>query len=303
MRKEDRVEVAVYLRFKRICDIIFSASVLVSTAPLLALSAAAVALCIQRPVMFVQVRPGRGRKPFKLYKFRTMRDPMDADGRALTDEERTPLIGRLLRLTRLDELPQFWNVLIGDMAVIGPRPLIVSDLEAMSDRGELRLRTKPGITGWAQVNGGHQLAADQKLALDLWYSEHASIALDIRIVWRTLIIALFGEKRDEAAITKAASITLPSRPHESERKKIFVAPGALAKSTLSFLFSKKAFENIFSQAIVDMREEHADALAEGCIWKARWIVVRDHLHLGLTVAAYLSATVIKKVVSIWRIIP
>jgi lipopolysaccharide/colanic/teichoic acid biosynthesis glycosyltransferase len=195
--------ITVYPKLKRVFDILVSAGVLVFTAPLLALAALAVALFIQRPVLFVQVRPGLARRPIRLVKFRTMRDPLDARGNRLTDAERTPLVGRILRRARLDELPQFWNVLIGDMAIIGPRPLLSIDLEAMPDQGEARCRARPGITGWAQVNGGHQLAPEEKLALDRYYIEHASFQLDARIVWRTIMMMLFGEKRDETAITAA----------------------------------------------------------------------------------------------------
>lgn len=195
--------ITVYPKFKRFFDILVSAGVLVFTAPLLAVAAIAVAVSIQRPVLFLQVRPGLARQPIKLVKLRTMRDPIDARGNRLTDAERTPLVGRLFRRARLDELPQFWNVLVGDMAIIGPRPLLSIDLEAMPDKGEARCRARPGITGWAQVNGGHQLAPEEKLALDRYYIEHASFQLDARIVWRTIMMMLFGEKRDENAIAEA----------------------------------------------------------------------------------------------------
>ena len=132
-----------------------------------------------------------------------MQDPLDAEGSPLTDAERTPRVGRLLRRTRLDELPQFWNVLKGDTAIIGPHPLIAGDLDAMPDKGVALSRTCPLITGWAQVNGGHQLEPEDKLALDLWYTENASFALDTRIAWRTIVMMLMGEKRNDHAIRKA----------------------------------------------------------------------------------------------------
>ncbi|MEO1016707.1 MAG: sugar transferase [Pseudomonadota bacterium] len=195
--------VAVYPRFKRLFDIVVSVGVLLITAPLLVIAAIAVALFIQRPVLFVQSRPGLAGHHFKLLKLRTMRDPVAADGSHLTDEERTPLAGRLLRRARLDELPQFWNVLMGDMAIIGPRPLLAADLDAMPDKGQARCRNRPGITGWAQINGGHQLTPEEKLVLDHYYSEHASMRLDAKIVWRTIMMMLFGEKRDDKAINAA----------------------------------------------------------------------------------------------------
>ena len=204
--------VTVYPRLKRAFDIAVSAGVLVVTAPVLIIAAIAVALFIQRPVLFVQLRPGLAGQPFKLLKFRTMRDPLDAKGNRLTDAERTPLAGRILRRTRLDELLQFWNVLIGDMAIIGPRPLVVSDLDAMPDKGEARSGSRPGITGWAQVNGGHQLTPEEKLALDLYYSEHASLRFDAQIVWRTVMMMMFGEKRNDEAIT----VALESFPQAAE---------------------------------------------------------------------------------------
>lgn len=203
LQSQLRATVAVYPRLKRAFDITVSTGVLLVTAPLLVIAAIAVALFIQRPVLFVQVRPGLSGHPFKLLKFRTMRDPLDANGNRLTDEERTPLAGRILRRTRLDELPQFWNVLMGDMAIIGPRPLLATDLDAMPDKGEARCRSRPGITGWAQINGGHQLVPEEKLVLDCYYSEHASLRLDAKIVWRTIVMMLFGEKRDDEAINTA----------------------------------------------------------------------------------------------------
>jgi lipopolysaccharide/colanic/teichoic acid biosynthesis glycosyltransferase len=188
---------------KRAVDVAVAAVALVALSPLLAATALAVAAGIQRPVLFVQVRPGRGRRPYKLRKFRTMRDPVDAAGRPLTDAERTPWVGRVLRRVRLDELPQFWNVLVGDMALIGPRPLLAEDLDAMPDRGRARCAVRPGITGWAQVNGGHQLTGDEKLALDLWYAANASLALDLAILWRTVVMMVVGERRHPAAIADA----------------------------------------------------------------------------------------------------
>jgi lipopolysaccharide/colanic/teichoic acid biosynthesis glycosyltransferase len=193
----------LYPRLKRALDIVASAAILAVTAPLLAMAAAAVAACIQRPVLFVQIRPGLNRRPFRLYKLRTMKDPLDPAGRPRTDAERTPRTGRILRRTRLDELPQLWNVLIGDMALIGPRPLLASDLDAMPDHGLSRSRTRPGLTGWAQVNGGHQLTADEKHALDRWYAENASLTLDLAIIGRTIAMMLMGERRNQSAITTA----------------------------------------------------------------------------------------------------
>jgi lipopolysaccharide/colanic/teichoic acid biosynthesis glycosyltransferase len=200
----------LYPRLKRAVDIAAAATILLLASPLLALAALAVAAFIQRPVLFVQIRPGLNRRPFRLLKLRTMRDPIGPDGRPRTDAARTPRAGRLLRRTRLDELPQFWNVLAGDMAIIGPRPLLASDLDAMPDHGVARSRTRPGITGWAQVNGGYQLPPGDKLALDLWYTENASLALDARIVWRTILMMLLGERRHPEAIADARAALQPT---------------------------------------------------------------------------------------------
>lgn len=203
-------ERAFYPVLKRGTDAVLAASALLVCAPFLLLIGAMVAATLGRPVFFVQIRPGLGRRPFKLWKFRTMRDPVDEDGRALTDAERTPWFGWLLRRTRLDELPQLWNVLNGDMTLIGPRPLLAADLDRMADGGVARCRIRPGITGWAQVNGGHQLTADEKLALDLWYAEHASLRLDALIVTRTLLMMLWGERRNTEAIASALGHRSPA---------------------------------------------------------------------------------------------
>jgi hypothetical protein len=136
------------------------------------------------------VRPGRGNRPFTLYKFRTMRDPCDVGGAPLPDPERTSFLGRALRRTRLDELPQLVNVLRGDMSFIGPRPLLPRDLP---DHASERIAIRPGITGWAQVNGGQRLSAEQKVALDVWYIRNAGALLDLRIIGRTLKMMVRGE--------------------------------------------------------------------------------------------------------------
>jgi lipopolysaccharide/colanic/teichoic acid biosynthesis glycosyltransferase len=188
---------------KRSFEVAVATLALVGLSPVLGLAALAVALGIQRPVLFTQVRPGRHRRPYKLVKFRTMRDPIGADGRRLSDVDRTPWVGRFLRRVRLDELPQLWNVLVGDMALIGPRPLLAADLDAMPDGGRARSAVRPGITGWAQVNGGHQLTGEEKLALDIWYAANADLKLDLLIVWRTVLMMAFGERRQADAIAHA----------------------------------------------------------------------------------------------------
>lgn len=188
---------------KRLIDIVVALAALTLASPLLVLGASAVAIGVQRPVLFTQIRPGLRGRPYRLLKLRTMRDPVDAHGRRLSDEERTPWVGRVLRRTRLDELPQLVNVLMGEMSLIGPRPLLASDLDAMPDGGRARSAVRPGITGWAQVNGGHQLTPDEKLALDLWYAANADLKLDLLILWRTVVMVLLGERRQPAVIADA----------------------------------------------------------------------------------------------------
>jgi lipopolysaccharide/colanic/teichoic acid biosynthesis glycosyltransferase len=189
-----------YFRFRRLIDVVVSAAALLVLLPLIAVIAALVLLDVGPPVLFRQVRPGRHMRPFTLYKFRTMRRIIGADGAPLGDGERTSALGHLLRRTRLDELPQLYNVLVGDMSFIGPRPLLPRDLpEQVAERAAVR----PGITGWAQVNGGHQLSAAEKMALDTWYVRNAGPRLDARIVYLTLHMMLFGERVNRKEIERA----------------------------------------------------------------------------------------------------
>src|SRR5262249_26667083 len=145
------------------------------------------------PVIFWQKRPGRGGRPFKLYKFRTMRGPHDRVGRRIPDQYRLSLIGQLLRRTRLDEFPQLYNILIGEMSFIGPRPLLPWDqpIDIVS-----RLSVRPGLTGLAQVHGARDMSPNDKNALDIWYIENASPWLDIKIALRTGLVLARGERLD-----------------------------------------------------------------------------------------------------------
>src|SRR5512144_1913800 len=190
------------IRFRRIIDRLVCAAALIAVLPLMGAIAALVLVDIGRPVIFRQVRPGRHMRPFTLYKFRTMRDVDERTGLQLCDNERTSFVGRLLRRFRLDELPQLYNVLIGDMALIGPRPLLPRDLPkgpAAVERAALR----PGITGWAQVCGGQQLNVMEKMALDCWYARHASAAVDARIVVLTIKMMIWGEHIDRRKVAYA----------------------------------------------------------------------------------------------------
>ena len=166
-------------------DRVAAAIVLAVLAPLLAVVALAVAWTMGRPVFFVQERPGRGGRPFPLVKFRTMRDGLGPDGCPLPDGERLTSLGRLLRATSLDELPQLLNVLRGDLSLVGPRPLLMRYLARYTPENARRHDVLPGITGWAQVNGRNAIAWEDKFALDVWYVDHWSLALDLRILAMT----------------------------------------------------------------------------------------------------------------------
>jgi sugar transferase EpsL len=146
----------------------------------------AVRICLGRPVLYRQRRPGRGGVPFDIIKFRTMRDERDADGQLLPDAHRLTRLGRLLRSTSLDELPELINVLRGDMSLVGPRPLLLSYLERYTPEQARRHDVRPGLTGWAQVNGRNAISWDERLAMDVWYIDHRSLTLDLRILARTV---------------------------------------------------------------------------------------------------------------------
>ena len=152
------------------------------------------------PVLFWQERIGKGGKTFLLFKVRTYRAPFDAEGRTLSASERVSRIGRAIRATRLDEIPQLFNILRGDMSLIGPRPLLPVDQPADP---RIRLSVRPGVTGWAQVNGGVQLTPEEKDALDVWYIQHASLWFDLKIVWWTIAYFALGERKGHAAVDQA----------------------------------------------------------------------------------------------------
>jgi lipopolysaccharide/colanic/teichoic acid biosynthesis glycosyltransferase len=183
------------LAAKRMTDLCGAAVGLLLGAPLLALAALAIRLTDGPPVLFRQPRTGKGGVEFAVYKLRTMRAARDQDGRVLTDGERLTSVGRVLRRFSLDELPQLWNVLRGEMSLVGPRPLLPEYLPAYTERERLRHRVKPGITGSAQVNGRHTLPFSKRLELDSWYAEHWSLGLDAKILLQTLPKALWSRER------------------------------------------------------------------------------------------------------------
>jgi lipopolysaccharide/colanic/teichoic acid biosynthesis glycosyltransferase len=190
-----------FFRFtKRAVDICGATLLIFTLMPVAALVAFIVALDVGFPVIFWQQRPGLYGQPFKLYKFRTMRAPHDDLGRRIADDQRSSAIGQLLRRLRLDELPQLFNVLVGDMSLIGPRPLLPCD---QSSEYAARLFMRPGITGWAQVNGGKLISTSDKLTLDIWYVQNASWVLDAAIVFHTVNMILFGDRINIEAVNEA----------------------------------------------------------------------------------------------------
>lgn len=179
--------------FKRMMDLLLILLGLAFVIPVLALVACLVWMRHGRPVIFAQERIGFAGNSFRLYKFRTMTDERDSDGTLLPDGQRLTPLGRFLRKTSLDELPELFNVVKGDMSLVGPRPLFLRYLPYYTKREMLRHSVKPGITGWAQINGRNYLPWEERLALDVWYAENWSLWLDFKILLRTIVIVL---KRD-----------------------------------------------------------------------------------------------------------
>jgi lipopolysaccharide/colanic/teichoic acid biosynthesis glycosyltransferase len=171
---------------KRIIDILGSGLGLLILSPILAIVAYKIRRELGSPVLFRQTRPGLHGKPFQMIKFRTMRDISDANGCLLPDAERLTPLGLFLRLSSLDELPELWNVLKGDMSFVGPRPLLMEYLLLYSPEQARRHEVRPGITGWAQVNGRNAISWDRKFALDVWYVDNRSLWLDIKIICLTI---------------------------------------------------------------------------------------------------------------------
>jgi lipopolysaccharide/colanic/teichoic acid biosynthesis glycosyltransferase len=187
----------------RALDILFALVGLIVGAPLFALLYLCVRIGIGAPTLFRQNRMGIGSRQFNMVKFRSMLNSTNAAGTLLPDELRTPKMGRWLRRSRLDELPELWNILRGEMAVVGPRPLLPETIAAMGALGEKRCAVRPGLTGWAQVNGNALLSRDDKLSLDLWYIDHRSFWLDLTIIARTVAVVIGGEKINSDNVEKA----------------------------------------------------------------------------------------------------
>jgi sugar transferase EpsL len=175
---------------RRAIDLVGATVLSVVLAPVLAALALAVRLKMGTPVFFRQLRPGYKGRPFEVYKFRTMSDPVDTNGQELTDEQRLTGVGVFMRRLSLDELPQLWNIIRGEMSFIGPRPLLMEFLKWYSPEQMRRHDVKPGVTGWAQVQGRHDIPFSKRLELDVWYVDNRSLRLDLRIVGLTLLKVL-----------------------------------------------------------------------------------------------------------------
>ena len=178
---------------KRVVDVVGAVFALILLFPLICVICAAVRIRLGSPVLFKQQRPGLYGEPFVICKFRTMRDAFDADENPLPDEQRMTRLGKFLRSTSLDELPEFWNALKGDMSLVGPRPLLMEYLPLYTSEQARRHEVKPGITGWAQVNGRNAISWEEKLKLDVWYVDHESLWLDLKILFLTVVKVLRSE--------------------------------------------------------------------------------------------------------------
>lgn len=202
---------------KRAFDIAASASALVVLSPVLAITAYKVKKELGSPVLFRQTRPGLHGKPFEMIKFRTMKDATDKEGNALPDSERLTDFGKKLRASSLDELPELWNVLKGDMSLVGPRPLLMEYLPLYNAEQAKRHNVRPGVTGYAQVNGRNSLSWEDKFKLDTWYVEHQSFLLDMKILLKTVkkVIIKDGISADgEATMTKFTGTKFTGTVHE-----------------------------------------------------------------------------------------
>ena len=178
---------------KRILDLLLALVALLFLWPVIAAVALAVRWSLGSPVLFTQQRPGLDGRPFMLLKFRTMREATDAAGRSLPDAERLCAFGRWLRSTSLDELPELWNVVRGEMSLVGPRPLLMEYLPLYTPEQARRHEVQPGLTGWAQINGRNALDWEEKFRYDVWYVDHRSTRLDLLILWRTVLNVLRRE--------------------------------------------------------------------------------------------------------------
>lgn len=189
--------------FKRLFDFVLSLLAIIVLSPILLITAILVKTKLGSPVIFKQERPGKNEKIFTLYKFRTMTDEKDKNGNLLSDEIRLTKFGKMLRSTSLDELPELFNILKGDMSIVGPRPLLVKYLLRYNEYQKHRHDVKPGFTGWAQCNGRNAISWEEKFDLDVYYVNHLSFLLDIKIIFKTVKTVLCRE-----GISSGTSVTM-----------------------------------------------------------------------------------------------
>jgi len=188
---------------KRVYDLLLSIILLVLFSPIILFTALLVYFKIGRPILFKQVRPGLNEQLFTIYKFRTMTDERDEQGELLPDEKRLTSIGKFIRKTSLDELPQLFNVLKGEMSFVGPRPLLVEYLDLYNEEQKRRHEVLSGITGWAQVNGRNAISWEDKFRYDVWYVDHQSFWLDMKILWMTFLKVM-----QRSGVSSATSVTM-----------------------------------------------------------------------------------------------
>lgn len=190
---------------KRAFDLVVAVASIILLSPLFLLIACVIRWTMGTPILFKQLRPGKGSKPFIMLKFRTMLNERDPEGNILEDRLRLTSVGRFLRATSLDEIPELWNVIRGEMSIVGPRPLLMEYLQLYSFEQLRRHEVRPGVTGWAQVNGRNRIGWEQKFELDVWYVDNRSFLLDLRIIALTIVKVLVrqGISADgEATMTK-----------------------------------------------------------------------------------------------------
>ena len=201
---------------KRLLDIIIASTALILLSPLYAFVAYKVKKNLGSPVLFRQVRPGLHGKPFEMIKFRTMKDAVDANGQPLPDSERLTAFGKMLRSTSLDEMPELWNVIKGDMSIVGPRPLLTEYLPLYNAEQAKRHNVRPGMTGHAQVNGRNAIGWEEKFKLDTWYVEHQSTLLDFKIMFKTVHKVL---AKDDISAEGEATMTRFTGTEKKDAKK------------------------------------------------------------------------------------
>ena len=208
-----------YCRYvKRVLDVLCALAAMIVFCWLYAIVAILVRVKLGSPVIFKQARPGKDEKIFYLYKFRTMTDERDENGDLLPDELRLTKFGKWLRSTSLDELPEAWNILKGDMSVVGPRPLLVEYLERYDDRQRHRQDVKPGLSGYAQIHGRNAISWEKRFELDVWYTENVSLCLDILIVMKTVVVAMGGKNiSSETSATMEEFMNTPVGVGKSRR--------------------------------------------------------------------------------------